>query len=106
MKQFELLKDAPFEALDIPAPEKLETTEDFAALTQHLISVYRPALNLYHRQHGLEERTELLTMLVLVLTGIMPEQHPEYIRNYPGSLNEIYALAGGLLVAGADRKAG
>ena len=52
MKTHELLKDRPFEALDIPAPAKLKTTEDYAAFTQHLISEYRLALNLYRRQHG------------------------------------------------------
>ncbi len=106
MKTHELLKDRPFEALDIPAPAKLKTTEDYAALTQHLISQYRLSLNLYRRQHGFEARQQLLTMMILLTSEIMPVQHPELIRNYPESLGDIYALVGSMLIAGADRKAG
>ena len=45
-------------------------------------------------------------MMVLLTSEIMPAKHPEYIRNYPKSLSDIYALVGSVLVAGADRKAG
>jgi hypothetical protein len=106
MKTHKLLKDQPFEALDIPAPTALKTTADHAQLTQHLISEYRLALNLYRQQHGFEARQQLLIMMVLLTSEIMPAQHPEHIRNYPKSLGDIYALVGSVLVAGADRKAG
>ena len=102
MKTHKLLKDRPFESLDIPAPAALKTTADHAQLTQHLISEYRLALNLYRQQHGFEARQQLLIMMVLLTSEIMPE----HIRNYPKSLGDIYALVGSVLVAGADRKAG
>ena len=106
MKTHELLKDGPFEALDIPAPAALKTTGDHAQLMQHLISEYRLALNLYRQQHGFEARQQLLIMMVQLTSEIMPAQYPEYIRNYPESLSNIYALVGSVLIAGADRKAG
>ena len=106
MKHFDLLRDAPVPALDIPAPEKLETTEDYAELTQHMVAVYRTALNLIYRQQGPEARTQMLTMMVLLLSAVMPAQHPEYVAGYPASLNDIYTLVGSMLSPETERKAG
>ena len=106
MKRYDILKDAPFEELEIPAPAKLETTEDYAELMQHLIAVYRPVLNTAWHSHGNDARRHLLTMMVLLTSDIMPVQYPDYVRNYPRSLDSIYALVGGMLVPGAERKAG
>ncbi len=104
MKHYDLLKDGLFPVLDIPAPDRLESTEDYAQLLQHLISVYRLSLNLTYRQHGLDARTQLLTMMVLLTSGIMPVQRPEYVRDYPESLDDIYAMVGGFLAK--DERAG
>ena len=100
-KRYDLLRDAPFEDLAVPAPAKLETTEDYAELTQHLVSVFRLALNLCYRQQGYAARLQLLTMLVLLTSGIMPVSFPRYVKNYPASLSDIYALAGNYLVTGS-----
>lgn len=108
MKKYDLLKDEPFEAAEVPAPVELKSAEDYAQLTQHLVSVYRLQLNLVYRQHGYEARQQLLTMMVLLLSGIMPVQYPDYIRYYPESLKEICALVGNFLVADSrlEKKAG
>ena len=47
-------------------------------------------------------------MMVLLLSGIMPVQYPDYIRYYPESLKEICALVGNFLVADSrlEKKAG
>ena len=105
MRYHSLTNDAPFEALDIPCPGKLETTEDYAQLMQHMGSRFRLALNIGYRRYGYETRTELLAMMVLLLSSIMPEQHPEYITNYPDSLEDIYTLVGGFLTMTAGREA-
>ena len=106
MKRYDILKDAPFEELDIPAPEKLETTEDYAELMQHLIAVYRTVLNAAYRRNGFDARRHLLTMMVLLTSDIMPTSYPDYVKDYPRSLDSIYSLVGGMLVPGAERKAG
>ena len=106
MKRYDLLRDAPFPALDIPAPAELKTAADYAELLQHLVSVYRTALNVAYRRHGCDARRHLLTMMVLLTSEVMPLQYPDYVSNYPASLDGIYALVGGMLVPGADRKAG
>lgn len=49
MKKYDLLKDEPFEAAEVPAPVELKSAEDYAQLTQHLVSVYRLQLNLVYR---------------------------------------------------------
>lgn len=105
-----LTKDAPFEPLKIPEPQKLETTEDYAQLMQHMVSTFRLALNIYYKQHGYEARLQLLTTMVLLLSSIIPENNPELITNYPDSMDDIYALVGSFLVmaGGSDfeKKAG
>lgn len=106
MKHYDILKDELFEELEIPAPEKLESTEDYAELVQHLISVYRTVLNAAYRRNGFDARRHLLTMMVLLTSDIMPTSYPDYVRNYPRSLDSIYALVGGMLLPGAERKAG
>ena len=104
MKYYDLLKDAPFEKLDIPAPEKLETTEDYSLLTQHMVSEFYPALNLCYARHGYAARQQMLAMMVLFLSEIMPVRFPQHIRNYPASLNDIYTFLGGLIIAPDDMR--
>ena len=108
MKRYDLLKDGLFEILNVPAPAKLETTEDYSELTQHLVSVFRPALNLCYRQHGYEARLQQLTMLVLLVSGILPASFPRIVRDYPASLGDICAMAGNCFVTGSleEEKAG
>jgi len=101
MKTNNLTKDAPFEAIDAPWPQKLETIEDYAQLTQHMVSTFRLALNIYYRKYGYEARLELLTMMVLLLSSI-PEEHPELLQHYPDSMDDIYTLVGGLFIMAAD----
>ena len=72
MKYYNLINDEPFGKLDIPAPEKLESTEDYSQLMQHMVSVFTPAINLYYAQHGYQARQQLMAMMVLFLTEIMP----------------------------------
>ncbi len=106
MKYHSLTKDAPFEELNIPHPEKLETTEDNAQLVQYMISYYQIALNAYYRLHGYEARQRLLTIMVQLMTQIMPQLHPEYITNYPDSLEDICMMVGSLILMSADRDLG
>ena len=105
-----ITKDEPFEALQILAPQKLETTEDYAQLMQHMVSAFRLSLNIYYKKHGYEARQQLLIMMVLLLSSIMPENNPELITGYPDSMDDIYALVGSfLLMAGGsdfEKKAG
>ncbi len=102
MKYYDEIKDAPFENLDIPAPEKLETTEDYSLLMQHMVSEFYLALNLYYAKHGYAARQQMLAMMVLFLSEIMPVRFPQYIRNYPANLNDIYAFLGGLILTSDD----
>lgn len=106
MKTHDLLKDGLFEDLTVPAPESLDTTEDYAKLTQHLVSEFRTTLNNYYRVHGYEARLQLLTMLVLYVSELLPNSYPDCVKNYPRSLNDIYALTGNLLIMNSDRMAG
>ena len=106
MEMFDLLMDGPFPALDIPAPERLETTDDKAALMQHLVSVYRVMLNLMYQRQGQDARQHTLTMIVLFLSEIMPDCYPECVSNYPESLDEIYRLVGGMIAPETEREAG
>ncbi len=101
MKTNNLTKDAPFEAVEVPWPQKLETTEDYAQLFQYMVSTFRLALNIYYRKYGYEARLELLTMMVLLLSSI-PEEHPDLLRHYPDSMDDIYTLVGGLFIMAAD----
>ena len=96
-----LTKDALVEAIDVPWPEKLETTEDYAQLTQHMVSTFRLALNIYYRKYGYEARLELLTMMVSLL-GSIPEENPELLRHYPDNMDDIYTLVGSLFIMAAD----
>ena len=102
--RYEILKDAPFPNLDIPAPETLETTEDYAQLVQHLVSRYRGMLNAIYRQQGYMERTNNLETVIFFLSEVLPVNEPECVRNYPDSLNEIYTLVGGLIASGTEQK--
>ena len=102
MKYYDLIKDAPFEKLDIPAPERLETTEDYSLLTQHMVSEFYPALNLYYAKHGYAARQQMLAMMLLFLSELMPNQFPKYITKYPASLNDMYAFLGRLIISPDD----
>ena len=110
MKYHSLTKDVPFETLDIPYPVRLETAEDYAQLMQHMVSTFRPALNICYRQYGYEVRLEILMTMVQLLSDIMPERNPDFIANYPDSIEDIYALLGNFLVMSAggefERRAG
>ena len=102
MNYYNLIKDEAFGKLDIPAPEKLETTADFSQLTQHMVSVFTTALNLYYAQHGYEARQQLLAMIVLFLTEILPIKYPSLVKNYPASIDKIYPLVGELITTEED----
>ena len=98
MNCYQLTKDAAFDNLNIPAPAKLESTADYAQLMQHMVSVFHPTLNLYYAQHGYEARQQMLSMMVLFLSELLPVRFPSLVRNYPASLDRVYAMIGELLV--------
>ena len=66
-----------------------------------MVSTFRLALNIYYRKYGYEARLELLTMMVLLLSSI-PEEHPDLLRHYPDSMDDVYTLVGGLFIMAAD----
>jgi hypothetical protein len=94
--------DAPFDERDIPYPGQLETDEDFTQLFQYMISEFHLAINIYGKQYGYGDRQRLLATILMVLTEMMPMMHPEYISNYPASLEEIKRLVAHLMLMSVD----
>ncbi len=97
MQYHHLTDDAPFGNLEISRPEKLESGADYSQLVQHMVSCFRLELNECYRKQGYEARQNILSLLVLFLHGIMPLRYPEYVADYPDSLDSIYATVSGIL---------
>ena len=91
MNYYDLRVDAPFPERDIPAPEQLKTKEDMLQLMHHILAEYRLSFNLYYERHGFAARQQMLSALAGLLGKQIPEQHPEYLENYPDSMPEIDA---------------
>lgn len=86
--------DAPFDERNIPYPESLETDDDFTRLFQYMISDFRLAINVYRHNYGYGDRQRLLLTILSMLKDYIPIMHPEYIENYPASLETIKEMIG------------
>ena len=102
IKYYDPTADALFDKRDIPYPEKLESQEDYSRLFQHMISYFRDALNAYYNEHGYGDRQRLLVSILQSLQEVMPVIHPEYVRNYPESIDDIRMLVSQIILMSVD----
>jgi len=98
----DLTNPAPFKNLHIPLPEKLETDADFTQLFHWMISDFHLAINAYKKRFGYGDRQRLLVYILNALKVLMPKEFPEYITNYPKSLDDIKGLVGQIILMSMD----
>ena len=93
---------APFKNLRIPLPEKLETDADFTQLFHWMISNYHLSINAYEKRFGYADRQRLLIYILNTLKVVIPKEFPEYITNYPESLDNIKGLVEQMILISID----
>lgn len=102
MKYHDLTNEAPFENLPIPLPDKLESDADFAQLFHFMISEFHLSINIYGKKYGYGDRQRLLVYILEALKNIMPVTNPEYIDNFPESLEDIKGLVAQMILTSVD----
>ena len=81
------MNNYPFiEGDKIQAPKELYTPSDFEQLFLHIISHFDKEINAYGN------KKQLLVSLKSILTEYIPTVYPQYISDYPDSLEKIYSL--------------
>ena len=105
MNYYDLIDEAPFEELSIPAPETLSTDSDFTILFHHLVSQFYRSINSFGKRFGYNARQRLLSALLMVLKVYMPEHEKELVRSYPDSLESIELLFAQVIIEAAKRTA-
>ena len=98
----DLTNPAPFKNLRIPLPEKLETDADFTQLFHWMISNYHLSINAYGKRFGYADRQRLFIYILNTLNVVIPKEFPEYIMNYPESLDDIKGLVGQIILISID----
>lgn len=105
MTYYDLIDEAPFPHLDIPAPATLSNDSDFTALFHHLLAQFHLSINSFGKRFGYNARQRLLSALLMVLKVYMPEHEVELVRNYPGTLGQIELLFAQVIIEAAKRTA-
>lgn len=79
--------EIPFSVGDeIHAPEAIITLANFEQLFLHVISHFYDEINAYgNREH-------LLSSIKSIIYEYIPAVYPQYLEDYPSSLDNIYAL--------------
>ena len=79
--------EIPFSVGDeIHAPEAIVTPADFEQLFLHVISHFYDEIN------ACGNRTKLLSSIKSIIYDYIPAVYPQYLEDYPSSLDRIYAL--------------
>ena len=73
-------------------PEKINTSADFEQLFLHVISHFYEEIDLYGKTYGPDSKTKLLSSIKSIITEYIPAVYPQYLADYPDSLNCIYGL--------------
>ena len=102
MKYHDLTSKAPFEDLPIPLPEKLESDADYTQLFQYMVSEFHLAINAYEKQYGYGDRQRLLVYILQTLKDLIPQAEPDYIKNYPASLEDIKGFVAQIILTSVD----
>lgn len=98
----DLTNPAPFKKLRIPLPQKLETDAEFTQLFHWAISEFHHAINAYGKRYGYADRQRLLVYIMQALKEVMPKVNPEYIENFPESLDGIRSLVAQVIIMSMD----
>ena len=83
----------------ITAPKELYTPSDFEQLFLHIISHFDKEID------GYGNKKQLLSSLKSILTEYIPTVYPQYISDYPDSLEKIYSLIGETIHINQERRA-
>ena len=83
----------------ITAPKELYTPSDLEQLFLHVISRF------YKEIDGYGNKKQLLSSLKSILTEYIPTVYPQYISDYPDSLEKIYSLIGETIHINQERRA-
>ena len=83
----------------ITAPKELYTPADFEQLFLHIISHFDKEID------GYGNKKQLLSSLKSILTEYIPTVYPQYISDYPDSLENIYSLIGETIHINQERRA-
>jgi hypothetical protein len=83
----------------IPAPGVLDTPSDLEQLFLHIISHFYEEIDVY------KDKTQLLISIRSILTEYIPAVYPQYISDYPDSLEKIYSLIGETIHINQERRA-
>jgi hypothetical protein len=67
-----------------------------------MISDFHLAINAYKKRFGYGDRQRLLVYILNALKVLMPKEFPEYITNYPKSLDDIKGLVGQIILMSMD----
>ena len=73
-------------------PEKINTSADFEQLFLHVITHFYEEIDLYGKAYGQDSKTKLLSSIKSIITEYIPAVYPQYLADYPDSLNCIYGL--------------
>ena len=83
----------------ITAPKELYTPADFEQLFLHIISHFDKEID------GYGNKKQLLSSLKSILTEYIPTVYPQYISDYPDSLEKIYSLIEETIHINQERRA-
>lgn len=98
----DLTSKAPFKNLRIQLPDKLESDDDFTRLFHWMISEFHLSINTYGRKFGYADRQRLLVYIMEALKTVMPMANPEYITNFPDSMEDIKGLVAQMILMSMD----
>ena len=98
----DLVSPEPIKDLPIPLPEKIEAESDRTQLFHWLVSYYCITINIFEKRFGYEERQVMLAGLLNVVKNGIPQETPEYISNYPNSLEDIEYLVGRMILVSTE----